>query len=69
MRLGPRYGFLSLAGALFATFTTALDKDMSLLTKLVQLLYFQDSDIHTLRASFLEKLLSQCVQGNGFTAR
>lgn len=52
-------------------FAAALDKNVTL----DEMSVFDDRDgywsrvEHTLRASFLEKLLSQCPQGKGLTAR
>ena len=54
-------------------FTAALDKNVALCGMLVFFFIviedLQSSVGRTLRASFLEKLLSQCPQGKGLTAK
>jgi nitrate/nitrite transporter NarK len=52
-------------------FAAALDQDMSLMMVSMCVSAYADCSFvrHTLSASFREKLLSQCVQGKGLTAR
>ena len=52
-------------------FAAALDKNVALYKMSVCCRHggFQSGVGHTLRASFLEKLLSQCPQGKGLTAK
>ena len=56
--------------ATICRFSTALDQDVSLeMVSNLPRTAGRTKTKRTFRASFLEKLLSQCVQGNGLTAK